>query len=162
MRESNRGDDSWTLFQSLVKRLINAFNSIEIDYMFKGAIASSYYGVPRTTMAVDIIVTVSEMDYDILVFALSEIHLNVSIHDFPNALESGYKIMSVDDQLTPFTVDFILLDSYLEKIPFTLFDEHILLQRPENLVRAKLRMIKSTTLEREKSAKDRADLRAII
>lgn len=129
--------------------------------MFTGAIASSYYGMPRTTMDVDIIVTVSEMNHDILVSALREIRLNISIHDFQNALESGYKIVSVDDQLTPFTVDFILLDSSLEKIPCTLFDEPTFLQRPENLVRSKLRMIKST-FDREKSAKDREDVRAII
>ncbi len=129
--------------------------------MFTGAIASSYYGVPRTTMDVDIIVTVSEMDHNVLVSALREIRLNVSVPDFQNALESGYKIVSADDQLTPFTVDFILLDSSLEKIPCTLFDEPTYLQRSENLVRSKLRMIKST-LDREKSAKDRADVRAII
>lgn len=129
--------------------------------MFTGAIASSYYGVPRTTMDVDIIVTVSEMDHNVLVSALREIRLNVSVPDFQNALESGYKIVSADDQLTPFTVDFILLDSSLEKIPCTLFDEPTFLQTAENLVRSKLRMIKST-FDREKSAKDRADVRAII
>lgn len=129
--------------------------------MFTGAIASSYYGVPRTTMDVDIIVTVSGMDHDILVSALREIRLNVSVHDFQNALESGYKIVSVDDQLTPFTVDFILLECSLEKIPCTLFDEPTFLQTAENLVRSKLRMIKST-FDREKSAKDREDVRAII
>lgn len=129
--------------------------------MFTGAIASSYYGVPRTTMDVDIIVTVSEMDHNVLVSALREIRLNVSVPDFQNALESGYKIVSADDQLTPFTVDFILLDSSLEKIPCTLFDEPTFLQTAENLVRSKLRMIKST-FDREKSAKDREDVRAII
>ena len=129
--------------------------------MFTGAIASSYYGVPRTTMDVDIIVTISEIDQTVLVSALKEIGLVVSVQDFKNAKDSGYNIVSVPDQHTPFNVDFILLEEPNEKIPCTLFGEPTYLQTAENLVRAKLRMIKAT-LDPEKSAKDKQDVRAII
>ena len=129
--------------------------------MFTGAIASSYYGVPRTTMDVDIIVTISEMDQNVLVSVLKEIGLVVSVQDFKNAHDSGYNIVSVEDQHTPFTVDFILLEEPTEKIACTLFGEPTYLQPSENLVRAKLRMIKAI-LDPEKSVKDKQDVRAII
>jgi len=129
--------------------------------MFTGAIASSYYGMPRTTMDVDIIITVSKLNQRVLVSALRGIGLVLSDHDFDMVRDSGYNIVSVNDSYSPFTVDFIILDGSLDKISCTLFGEPTFLQTSENLVRAKLRMIKAT-LDLEKSAKDREDVRAIL
>ena len=41
-------------FQGLIKRLIQNLNKNQVQYMFTGAIAASYYGTPRTTMDIDI------------------------------------------------------------------------------------------------------------
>jgi hypothetical protein len=81
--------------------------------MFTGAIASSYYGLPRTTMDVDIIVTTSNTDRGHLVEALREAGLVVSEEDFEKALDSGYNIVSMDDSYSPFTVDLTLLEGHL-------------------------------------------------
>ncbi len=148
-------------YQGLVIRLIKALNGNGIEYMFTGALASSYYGKPRTTMDVDIILTVPETELDHLVSVLGEIDLVVSVQDFRKAQGSGYNVVSVEDKLSPFSVDFILLQGSLEKIACTLFGEPTFLQTSESLVRAKLRMIKAT-IDPEKSAKDKADVRAII
>lgn len=129
--------------------------------MFTGAIASSYYGMPRTTMDVDIIVAASNEGKESIVEGLREIGLVVSVEDFERALDSGYNVVSIDDSKSPFTVDFILLEGSLDRIPCTLFGEPTFLQTSENLVRAKLRMIKAT-LDPEKSAKDKEDVRAIL
>lgn len=129
--------------------------------MFTGAIASSYYGMPRTTMDVDIIVAASNEGKESIVEGLREIGLVVSVEDFERALDSGYNVVSIDDSKSPFTVDFILLEGSLDRISCTLFGEPTFLQTSENLVRAKLRMIKAT-LDPEKSAKDKEDVRAIL
>lgn len=129
--------------------------------MFTGAIASSYYGLPRTTMDVDIIVTASNKYRKHLVKALREIGLVVSEEDFERALSTGYNIVSMDDSLSPFTVDLILLEGSMDRIPCTLFGKPTFLQTSENLVRAKLRMIKAT-IDPERSAKDKEDVRAIL
>ena len=129
--------------------------------MFTGALASSYYGMPRTTMDVDIILTVSETELAHLVSVLREIDLVVSVQDFRKAQGSGYNVVSVEDKLSPFSVDFILIQGSLDKIACTLFGEPTFLQTSESLVRAKLRMIKAT-IDQEKSAKDKEDVRAII
>jgi len=39
-----------------VKKLIEGFKKEELDYAFTGALAASFYGVPRTTAYVDVIV----------------------------------------------------------------------------------------------------------
>ncbi|MCW4020555.1 MAG: hypothetical protein NWF14_04930 [Candidatus Bathyarchaeota archaeon] len=46
-------------FEELIKRVVNSFNAFKLDYMFTGALAASYYGAPRSTMDVDIVVEVS-------------------------------------------------------------------------------------------------------
>jgi len=49
-------------YLGLVKRLITNLNDAGIDYMFTGAIAASYYGTPRTTMDVDIIIHTTQQN----------------------------------------------------------------------------------------------------
>ncbi|MBD3206251.1 hypothetical protein GF319_07900 [Candidatus Bathyarchaeota archaeon] len=39
-----------------MKRLIKELNKSQQDYMFTGALAVSYYGRPRTTTDIDIII----------------------------------------------------------------------------------------------------------
>ncbi|MDH5390816.1 MAG: hypothetical protein OEX10_06660 [Candidatus Bathyarchaeota archaeon] len=46
-------------FEGLIRRIVKNFNTAGIDYMFTGALAASYYGTPRTTMDVDIVVKVA-------------------------------------------------------------------------------------------------------
>ncbi len=43
-----------------VKRLVNAFENVKLDYAFTGALAVSFYGVPRTTTDVDVIIAVAD------------------------------------------------------------------------------------------------------
>jgi Tfp pilus assembly PilM family ATPase len=42
-----------------VKKLIEGFEKERLDYAFTGALAASFYGVPRTTADVDVIVAAS-------------------------------------------------------------------------------------------------------
>ncbi len=49
-------------FEGLIRRIVKNFNTAGIDYMFTGALAASYYGTPRTTMDVDIVVKVARED----------------------------------------------------------------------------------------------------
>jgi hypothetical protein len=43
-------------YSDFVKKLIEGFEKEEVDYAFTGALAASFYGVPRTTADVDVIV----------------------------------------------------------------------------------------------------------
>jgi hypothetical protein len=50
------------VFFDLVRRVVESFGAVGLDYMFTRALAASYYGVPRTTMDVDVVVKVTQKE----------------------------------------------------------------------------------------------------
>jgi len=122
-------------FFDLVRRVVESFGAVGLDYMFTGALAASYYGVPRTTMDVDVVVEVTEEEArSKLVSALKQAGLVVDGERIDAALRSGYGII-------------LGLATFY--------------QSPEDLILAKLRMIKAT-VPRERALKDEDDVRAIL
>jgi hypothetical protein len=49
-------------FYRFVRRLVYGFGGAGLDYAFTGALAESFYGAPRTTTNVDVVVAVSGLD----------------------------------------------------------------------------------------------------
>jgi len=45
-------------FFDLIRRVVEGFGAVGLDYMFTGALAASFYGVPRTTTDIDVVVEV--------------------------------------------------------------------------------------------------------
>jgi len=142
---------------------VKSFNSYEIDYMFTGALAASYYGTPRTTMDADIIVKISlrgKTRSDFL-SALKEAGVKVEERKIDMAFESRFKIATFKDGRSPFTLDTIFSGKKLDKRPGTILTLPTFYQTPEELILAKLRMIKST-IPRERAFKDEEDVKAIL
>jgi len=130
--------------------------------MFTGALAASYHGTPRTTMDVDIVVNAARKDLqNRLVTALRDAGLQVNGEKIDAALKSGFRIVTFKDDKTPFTVDIILSGKKLKKKAGTILDLPTFYQTPEDLILAKLRMIKAT-VPRERALKDEDDVRAIL
>ncbi len=129
--------------------------------MFTGALAASYYGTPRTTMDIDIIVSLRGAGQGKLVHALRETRLQVDEQRLRDALETGYNIATLQDTLSPYTVDLILTGERLEKRPCTLLGQPTYVQTPESLILAKLRMIRAT-IDPAKTAKDKDDVKSIL
>ena len=130
--------------------------------MFTGAVAASYYGTPRTTMDVDIVVKISsEGSRSLLLKPLRAAEIRVDEDKMLEAFRSGYRIVTLKDQKTHYTLDIILSDKKLEKRSGKIVGLPSFIQTPEDLVLSKLRMIKST-ISREKSQKDRDDVKAIL
>ena len=129
--------------------------------MFTGALAASYYGTPRTTMDIDIIIALTEQYTVKLVEALNKANLEASESMFQSVKETGYNIVSLKDTRTPYTVDLIFLQGPLDKIACTIMGKPTYIQAPEKLILSKLRMIKATQ-DPEKSAKDKNDVIAIL
>jgi hypothetical protein len=151
------------LFYSFVKRLVEGFNNVKIDYAFTGALAASYYGVPRTTTDVDVLVHVSEFANAKagVVAALKNASVVVDEHLIDEALSSGYNIATFADEASPFTVDIIFTLENFKKRPGTIAGLETFFQPPEGLILAKLRMIKAT-LPPERATKDEDDIKAIL
>ena len=148
-------------FFDFIKKLVDGFEKEGLDYAFTGALAASFYGVPRTTADVDIMVAVSSKTAKKkLVSALRLAGLQVDEKRIDDALTSGYKIATFRCKTSPYRVDVILSDS-IRKRPGTVADLPTYLQPAEDLILAKLRMIKAT-IPRERSIKDEEDVRAIL
>jgi len=146
----------------LIRRVLNGFNAVGLDYVFTGALAASYYGVPRTTMDVDLVVKVTRREARTrLVSALRNAGLHVDEKSIDAAFESGFKIVTFRDSISPFNVDIILSIRKFEKRAGTLLDLPTFYQTPEDLILAKLRMIKAT-VPRERALKDEDDVRGVL
>jgi hypothetical protein len=149
-------------FYGFVRRLIAGFGDASLDYAFTGALATSFYGVPRTTTDIDVVVAVSgEGDVTGKVAdALRQADLEVDLRKIDIALESGYRIASFKDKASPYTLDVIFVDA-LKKNVGTVAGLITFFQAPDDLVLAKLRMIKATK-PRERAVKDEEDVKAIL
>jgi hypothetical protein len=130
--------------------------------VFTGALAASFYGVPRTTSDADVVVDISEEGSQTkLVLALRKAGLKTEENRINAALRSGFRIATFRDTKTPFTVDVILSDGKIEKKAGTVLGLPTFFQTPEELILAKLRMIKAT-VPRERASKDEEDVKAIL
>lgn len=149
-------------FYGFVRRLIAGFGGAGLDYAFTGALATSFYGVPRTTTDIDVVVAVSA-EGDVtgkVAGALRQAGLEVDLRRIDMAVESGYRIASFRDKASPYTLDVIFVDA-LRKNAGTVAGLSTFFQAPDDLVLAKLRMIKATK-PRERAVKDEEDVKAIL
>jgi len=130
--------------------------------MFTGALAASYYGTPRTTMDIDIVVKVTRENLQAqLIEPLGNAEIQVHDRRINEAIKSGFRIITLQDTKTPFTLDVILSDRKLEKKAGTILGLPTFYQTPEELILSKLRMIKAT-VPKERALKDEDDVRAIL
>lgn len=148
-------------FEGLIRRIVESFNTAGIDYMFTGALAVSYYGAPRTTMDIDIVVKVAHEYMQTLVTPLRKAGMQVDEQKIDKAFESGYRIITFKDERTPFTLDIILSDKELERRAGTILDLPTFYQTPEGLILSKLRMIK-ITVSKERALRDKDDIKTIL
>jgi len=112
-------------------------------------------------MDVDIVVKVTEEN--ILTFAaqLRKSGIQANEQNIYKAFKSGYRIITLEDKKTPFSIDIILSDKKLEKKPGMILGFPTFYQTPEALILSKLRMIK-VTVPKERTLKDKDDVRAIL
>lgn len=131
--------------------------------MFTGALAASHYGRPRTTMDIDIVIKVADKKqvHTKLLPTLQNAGLRADVKKMDAALKSGFRIVTFKDAKTPFTVDIIFSEKKLKKRTGTILSLKTFYQTPEDLILAKLRMIKAT-FPKERALKDEDDVKAIL
>jgi hypothetical protein len=150
-------------FYSFVRKIIGAFEGAGLDYAFTGALATSFYGVPRTTSDVDVILTVG-LDTCLkskLLKALQTAHLTVDERKIDSALTSGFRIATFKDTASPYCIDIIFSNEKPDKKPGKIAGLDTFFLSPEGLIAAKLRMIKST-VSPQTQAKDKKDIEGIL
>ncbi|MBE0513240.1 hypothetical protein IBX38_09345, partial [Candidatus Bathyarchaeota archaeon] len=87
-------------FGGLIRRIVKNFNTAGIDYMFTGALAASYYGTPRTTMDIDIVVKVTREDLQTLATLLRKTEMQVDEQRINEAFDSDFRIITLKDKRT--------------------------------------------------------------
>jgi len=149
-------------FYRLANRLAEALGGENLDYAFTDALAVSFYGAPRTTSDVDVMVALGGgADAKKVAAALRRAGLEVDELKIAEALSSGYNIATFRDKASAYTVDVIFSGKKLDKQAGTVAGVSSFFQKPEGLVLAKLRMIK-VTAPRERAVKDVEDVKAIL
>jgi len=130
--------------------------------MLTGALASSYYGRPRTTLDVDVVVAATRKDLAMLAETLKMAGLVTEEQRLETAWQSQYRIATVEDKKSPHTLDIIFVDGTLEGKAGSTLGLPSFYQTPESLIPAKLRTIIRSTLNPERVAIDREDIKAIL
>lgn len=150
-------------FNQLASRLVKCLNTSGLDYAFTGALAVSFYGSPRTTSDVDVMIAIGANAVKVqeIISVLKCVELEVDEGRIEKAIKSSYNIATFRDKSSPYSVDFILSEKRLDKRPGKVAGLDTFLQQPEGLILAKLRMIK-TTFPRERAQKDEDDIRTIL
>jgi len=126
-----------------------------------GALAVSYFGRPRTTMDLDLVIKAHPEDFEKLSNILVRAGLKTSVAKIASAWSSGYRIITCRDTRSPHSLDIILSEKPLRRIKGTLLGMRVFYHEPSQLILAKLRMIKSTR-DPERQAIDKADIRSIM
>ena len=129
--------------------------------MVTGALAVSYFGRPRTTMDLDLVIKAYPEDFEKLSNILVRAGLKASVAKIASAWSSGYRIITCRDTRSPHSLDIILSEKPLRRIKGTLLGMRVFYHEPSQLILAKLRMIKSTR-DPERQAIDKADIRSIM
>lgn len=148
-------------FSGLVRRVVRSLNHSRLPYMFTGAIASSYYGRPRTTLDIDIVIAAQQKDLVTLAKSLMKANLRVQESKLKAAWHSDSKIATLEDKKSPHTVDIIFTKRKLERNAGRISGLATYYETAESLILAKLRMIK-VTIQPERAATDRQDIKVII
>jgi hypothetical protein len=148
-------------FEEFVRTLVEHFNKNKIVYGITGAVAASYYGVPRTTIDADFVIRISPRERDRLFKSLAEVDVEADVQRIRRQLKSGYNVVRVSDRLSPHQADLILSKDPLERRRGSIMGVKAYFQSPESLILAKLRMIKAT-VPKERSFKDREDIRHVL
>lgn len=148
-------------FSGLLRRVVESLNGSGLRYMFTGAVASSYYGRPRTTLDIDVVVAVGEKDLERLAKALKRAGLVVDERSLKATWHSDYRIVTLLDRRSPHTVDIIFTDQKLMRIRGRVSGLPTYYETAQSLILAKLRMLK-VTVNPLRAVNDREDIKAII
>jgi hypothetical protein len=66
-------------FEEFVRTLVEHFDKNKIVYGITGAVAASYYGVPRTTIDADFVISISPRERDRFFKSLAEVDVEADV-----------------------------------------------------------------------------------
>lgn len=140
-------------FEEVVLRVVNILNQQNIPYFVTGALAVVYYGEPRTTHDIDLVIEISNKDIDILVklfeqeFSIDRVSIKAAIKE-----KSMFNAVHKD---TGFKIDFWMVgdDAFYKKrfarrVHVYVLGTTMYLPTPEDVIVSKLEWFKMSEIDK--------------
>lgn len=130
-------------YEAEVKRALRLMRKAKVQYMITGALASGYYGLPRSTADLDLVVKPGKSDIGRLVGAARKAGFEVDEREVLTGVEIGNRIVMQSSET--FRVDLWLPRSEYDEIALSrrcrkrIFNELAYICSPEDLILQKLR-----------------------
>ena len=137
-RVSSRWD-----YETLVQRLIRLLKETRVPYMFVGGIAVTYWGIPRTTLDIDLVIALESESIARLATALKTLQFDVRVDDLELIARVGNSFPA-HTRLSPHRVDFWIPRTEFERAAFgrrhrvRLYERTAWMESPEDLILMKL------------------------
>ena len=147
-------------FDSFVRRIIRELNRGGLEYALTGALAVSYYGRPRTTSDVDVILHSTPQDFPRVAKVLRRARLAVKDGDLERAWDTKFRIASFEDG-EGLRLDVMLVEGSVARRSVRILGEVAYLQDPTWLLLSKLRLMK-VTMDRDRRSLDRQDVLSVL
>ncbi len=130
-------------FETALTQVAGTLNRLNLPYMLTGAVAVTYYGEPRTTHDIDIVMLISPADIARIEAAL-EPDFSVDEVSIKAALLEGSMFNAIHEE-TGFKVDFWMLKggeydqiAFARRVRVHLLGAEMFLPAPEDVIIAKL------------------------
>lgn len=138
---------------SLLKIVVNRLEKAEIPYMLSGGLAVSYWGLPRTTHDIDIVIEAKSEDEEKIVNLFKK-DFYISPEATKEAIEKRFTFNIIHFK-TNLKVDFWLvkkdsfgLSEFKRRLKRKIFNKEIFIISPEDLILSKLLGYKETGSDR--------------
>lgn len=140
---------------AVLRRIVAQLDAAGIPHMVTGSFASTFYGTPRTTHDIDIVIDPSAAALDQLVGALSPDEYYVDLDAARDALRRR-SLFNIIDMATGWKVDLIVrkdrpfsIDELARRQPAELLGVAVSVATPEDVIIAKLEWSKLAASERQ-------------
>jgi hypothetical protein len=147
-------------FDSFVRRVIRELNRGGLEYALTGALAVSYYGRPRTTSDVDVILRTAPPEFAKVVRVLRKARLTADEKELKRAWDSKYRIASFEGE-DGLRLDVMMTEGQVPRRPVTILGQQAFLQDPTWLLLSKLRLMK-VTIDGDRRSLDRQDVLSVL
>ena len=136
--------------QELLNKVVQALNANKIDYMITGSVASSFYGEPRSTHHIDVVISIGAPDVGRLAESFPENEFYFDKEAFVDAIKNK-RMVNVIDVREGDKIDFWVLsdevfsrESFGRKTEVGFMGISIKFPTPEDVIISKLKWAKES------------------
>jgi len=143
-------------FETALTQVAGTLSRLNMPYMLTGAVAVTYYGAPRTTHDIDVVILIAPADIARIKAAL-EPTFSVDQESIKAALREGSAFNAIHEE-TGFKVDFWILKdgeydrtAFARRVRVSLLGADMFLPTPEDVIVAKLDWYRMSDIDKHYS-----------